>query len=630
VCGLVIIYRYRENGAPVDGPELLAVCRALVARGPDGCGAWFDAACRVALGHRRLAIIDPDPRADQPMSSPCGRWHLVYNGEIYNWRELRAELEAEGVTFRTRSDTEVLLHWFARRGVEGLARLRGMYAFAFWDEVERRLWLARDPFGIKPLYWHDDGRTVRAASQVRALLAGGAIADEPEPAGIVGFLLWGSVPEPWTTVRGIRALPAGHVLEVGPKGVGGPRPFVELASSLREWEQVPEPVAAEAVEAFTESMRAHLEADVPVGLFLSSGIDSCALLAVLARIGRAPETLAVTLGFAEFAGRPEDEVPLAARLARTYGVRHVVRRVELTEFREDLPRFLEAMDQPTVDGLNTWFVAKAAREQGLKVALSGLGGDELLGGYPSFRRIPRIRRVTRYMRGLPGTPLLWRMGADLARRAGLPLHPKLAGLVEYGRDDFGAFRLVRGLYLPRELTGWLEPDFVREGLERLSEEQMAARELAQGPESVFARVSLLEASRYMRHQLLRDTDWASMAHSLEVRVPFVDLPLWRVLHPWARYNRGKAAFAAALGLPGDLVRRPKTGFMTPIASWLEDLVGPAPAGRRPDEPWSRRWARWLLTQDVTSLPGTDALPLRQGSPAHGPAGVSTRARVASC
>lgn len=570
---------------------------AMRARGPHGAGLWMGAEGRIGLGHRRLAIIDPDPRADQPMATACGRWHLVYNGEIYNWRALRRDLEAAGVTFRTRSDTEVLLHWLIRHGAEGLERVRGMYAFALWDERAGRLWLGRDPFGIKPLYYHDDGWTVRAASQVRALAAGGGIAQDVEPAGVVGFLLWGSVPDPWTTISGVRSVPAGHLVEVGLLGAEAPRPFCELPAWLARGAGGGKPPAsaADAAAAIVDSVRAHLEADVPVGLFLSAGLDSAMLARGLERLGVAERTVAITLGFEEFGGRAEDEVPLATELARTLGMAHHVRRVSRGEFRRDLPRILAAMDQPSIDGVNTWFVAKAAREAGLEVALSGLGGDELFGGYPSFRRVPRWGPPWRWLRLLPGAGPVLR--AALAHGPARKAHPKLAGFGSHAGSFGGAYRLVRGLFLPHELPRLVAPEIWREGLRRLGDGAALERLARSGPATAFARVSTLEACWYMRHQLLRDTDWASMARSLEVRVPFVDLRLWERLFGRGPALDGKSGVARALGLPEHVLERPKTGFVTPLERWIEEAAE-ARTSEPMLRPWARRWALRVLDHFV--------------------------------
>lgn len=389
MCGLNGIYAYRPGAPAVDPAELCATRDQMSARGPDGAGHWLAPDSRLGLGHRRLAIIDLSAAAAQPMASADGRYHLVFNGEIYNYRALRQQLQAAGCLFRTHSDTEVLLHLYAQQGPAMLPALRGMFALALWDSARRQLFLARDPYGIKPLYYAATAGTLRFASQVKALLAGGALSREPDPAGQVGFYLLGSVPEPFTWYQDIRALPAGHSLLVDERGPGSPIAYHSIAqvyadAAAEDHPRSPAPLRA----ALLDSVRHHLEADVPVGAFLSAGIDSGALVGLMRDAG-ARDLQTLTLAFAEFHGRPDDEAPLAAAVARHYGTRHTTRTVTAQEFQADLPLILAAMDQPSIDGINTWFIAKAARELGLKVAIAGLGGDELFGGYPSFTDLPR-------------------------------------------------------------------------------------------------------------------------------------------------------------------------------------------------------------------------------------------------
>ena len=595
MCGLAAILAYHGAAPPVDERELVAIRDAMAARGPDGAGLWLDGEGRIGLAHRRLAIIDLDPRADQPMVSACGRFRIVFNGEIYNYRELRTELLTRGAVLRTTSDTEVLLELWARDGASCLSRLRGMYAFAVWDERDRVLTLVRDPYGIKPLYYADDGWTVRAASQVRALLAGGRIAEDEEPAGIAGFWLWGSVPEPFTTVRAIRAVPAGHIVRVDALGAHAPEPFCRIEEELARAEA--SKVPGDAIEALRaaviDSVRCHLEADVPVGVFLSSGIDSCAIVAAVHALGadRAAATTAITVTFPEWRGRADDEAPLAAEAARAFGVRHHVVEVSEAEFRADLPRILEAMDQPTIDGVNSWLVSKAAASLGLKVALSGTGGDELFGGYPSFADLPRWRRWLVFPAGLPLAgrllrALLPRLAPDLAQRK-----PKLAGVLEHGRSWPGLYLLRRGLFLQHELPALMGRESAREGLRRLGWHGRTRALLARGPRSPFGRVAALETCLYLRNQLLRDLDWASMAHSLEVRVPFVDLELLRAAAPIAAAHPGKALLARAMELPEAIARRPKTGFSTPVGEWIAKE-----AGADPRIPWARRLGAFVVGQ----------------------------------
>ena len=411
------------------------------------------------------------------------------------------------------------------------------------------MFLARDPYGIKPLYVSDDGGTLRFASQVKALLAGGAIAREPEPAGVVGFHLFGHVPEPFTLYRDIRALPAGCSQWVDAGGARAPEPFVSIPTILAEGAADPAPAAeldARVRTAVADSVAAHMLSDVEVGCFLSAGVDSGAMLGLMREASSAP-LRAITLAFEEFRGTSEDEAPLAAQVAARYGCRHEVRWVAKREFEADLPAIFAAMDQPSIDGVNTWFVAKAAKEAGLKVAISGLGGDELLAGYPSFVDLPRWRR--RYgplaSAGLGGAArmVLGAVAPGLVRE-----RPKAAGMLEYAGSWTGAYLLRRGLFLPHELPALLDPELAREGLKRLELMPSLAASLSPDPGSDVGRVCALESLNYMRNQLLRDADWAGMAQSVEIRPPLVDIELLRALAPSIATltpGAGKAALAAA-------------------------------------------------------------------------------------
>ncbi|GAB4438539.1 MAG: asparagine synthase (glutamine-hydrolyzing) [Rhodocyclaceae bacterium] len=574
MCGINGIFAYR-NGT-VDPAELQRTRDRMTARGPDGCGSWMSADRSVGLAHRRLAIIDLSDAAAQPMATEDGRLVVSFNGEIYNHEALRAELARDGVRFRTRSDTEVLLHLYRRNGPAMLDRLRGMFAFAVWDEAKRELFLARDPYGIKPLYYSDDGRTFRFASQAKALLAGGAVAHEFDPAGVAGFFLWGSVPEPHTLYRDIWLVPSGSWLVISAEGRSPPkthwtvseaiRRSIELSATVRPGEE------HEVVrEALIDSVRAHMVADVPVGAFLSAGLDSSTLVG-LAREITGKRLRTVTLTFEDFAGKETDELPLAREIATHLDVDHVAITLGMAEVEAELPAFFSAMDQPTIDGINTWLVSKATARAGLKVALSGLGGDELLGGYWTFARIPQLVAAHAALKRAPLVPTLYRILHGLLNPHFAALDPRRAGLLELGRSFEGAYRIERGIFMPWELRHVLRGDFVREGLRSLRSADSANEPNTPLPGG-FARVMELESSRYMRNQLLRDTDWISMAHSLEVRVPLVDRELTeRVggLAATGRIGAGKSVLPAALSrpLPRPVLEKPKTGFTVPIWKWL--------------------------------------------------------------
>jgi asparagine synthase (glutamine-hydrolysing) len=571
MCGIAGIYAYRDLAPPVDREELLRIREAMVRRGPDGAGLWTSDDQRVGLAHRRLAIIDLSDAGAQPMATMDGRLRITFNGEIYNYRDLRKELEAKGYAFHSNSDTEVLLHLYADRGHEMVHALRGMFAFAIHDNVERTIFLARDPFGIKPLYYTDDGKTFRFASQVKALLAGGAIDTAPEPAGTVGFLILGSVPEPFTLYRRVRSLPSGATMMVRRSGAGAPRHYFDVRDVLLRAQDSPfdqEHARATFYAAVRDSVKSHLVADVPVGVFLSAGIDSGAITGLAAETG-VGDLHTLTLGFREYQGTHDDEVPFAEQVAGHYGTTHHTEWISREDFVRELPEILATMDQPSIDGVNTYLVSRAASRAGMKVALSGLGGDELLGAYPSFRQVPRVVRALAWTRH---APWLGRGARMLTQGVlGRTTSPKYAGLLEYGSTLGRAYLLRRSLFMPWEIDDLLDPSTVRTGIDELN---LVGRLHAttNGLRAPRASVAALELAWYMRNQLLRDADWAGMAHSLEIRVPLVDAALFQALAPAIAVGNAptKTDFAHAPNppLPELVARRAKTGFTTPVADWI--------------------------------------------------------------
>jgi asparagine synthase (glutamine-hydrolysing) len=578
MCGINGVFAYGHHTPAVDVAELLRSRDAMRPRGPDGAGMWYPEDRRVGLAHRRLAIIDLSEQGAQPMSTEDARYTIVFNGEIYNYPELRGELSNKGVHFRSHTDTEVLLHLYRREGAAMLGKLRGMFAFAIWDTATKQLFLARDPYGIKPLYYSDKGGYFRFASQVKALLAGGGVAHDLDPGGMAGFFLWGSVPEPLTLYREIRMLPAGGSVCVDAQGMGPITKYWNIGEAISASMSAANaiPVGAEREyfkEALRDSITSHLIADVPVGAFLSAGLDSSTILGLATELSGQPVE-SITFTCDEFKGKQTDELPLANVVATHYQSKHHVVSISTQDMENRLPAFLEAMDQPTIDGINTWFVAEAAAKAGLKVVLSGLGGDELLGGYATFRKIPRSVHAARRIAWLPGLPTLWQFGGILLSRLLPSLDPKRAALLSLGTRYEGAYQLERGLLMPWQLDSVMDADFARIGLRQLHEAEEEERLQKTIPHlEGFARIVELESTRYMRNQLLRDTDWAGMAHSLEIRTPLVDAQLTEKvvgLAALGRLGEGKSIMPQALDrpLPQALITRPKTGFTVPIWKWL--------------------------------------------------------------
>jgi asparagine synthase (glutamine-hydrolysing) len=610
MCGIAAIFNYGTDADYVSREELITIRESMAARGPDGVGEWISNDRRVGLGHRRLSIIDLSPTGAQPMFNEDKSLAIIFNGEIYNYRELRADLEKRGQRFFSQSDTEVILKLFAERGADALHALRGMYAFIIWDTQKRSLFLARDPFGIKPLYYADDGKTIRVASQVKALLAGGHVDTSVDPAGHVGFFLWGAVPDPFTLYRGISALPAGHTLTVSENGERKLREFCSIPEILRDAEsQLRSPISLRAVgstkpeaalpapssellhAALHDSAEHHLVADVPVGVFLSAGLDSSTITALVSESHRDVRT--VTLGFDEYRGSKNDETHYADVTARNYKTNHEIVWVTRDDFAEERENLFHAMDRPSIDGVNTYFVSLAAKKTGLKVALSGLGGDELFGGYPSFRDVPRLVRLMKYF------PALRRLGGPIRAVSSKLLRkftsPKYAGIFEYSSSYPAAYLLRRSLFMPWELPAFLDPDLVREGWQRLNTLGELAG-LCDSLDSSRLKVSAMELCWYMRHQLLRDSDWAGMAHSVEIRVPFIDVDLLKKLAPLLAQPRGltKRDVARSLTskLPAPILNRPKTGFSIPVREWmLEAARGSELGARSLGDRGLRGWAK---------------------------------------
>lgn len=589
MCGLV--GAFLRPGADIAGEPLHAPLARMARRGPDGEGTWREEG--VSLGHRRLAIIDLDPRAAQPMHSIDGRYVIVYNGEIYNYRELRRELEAAGTPFRTTSDTEVILALFAIHGEAMLPRLHGMFAFVIWDRVARRGFAARDPYGIKPLYYAQTSQGALVASQVKALLATGLVSREPDVHGQAGFWLLGSVPEPRTWFRDIRALPAGHFAWIDEGRVGPPKCWWDIGEAWRSApdNRLPDAEVREGVRAaLKESVARHLVADVPVGVFLSGGIDSGALAGLMVDAG-AHALVGVTLTYDEFAGRPEDEAPVAARIAAHYGIRHHVRRVTRDEFVSDLPRILDAMDQPSIDGINTWYASKAAAENGLKVVVSGVGGDELFQGYASFRQLPRLVAARRAMAMIPGAASALRWWAD--RRADRTGNRRWHHLPEWSRSIAGAWWLRRSLFAPEDLPGLMGNDAAQVALRGFDAALCVRRMCGDLPADPRLALGQIESMTYLRNQLLRDSDWASMDHGVELRTPLVDARLLgqagAYLPAFGRFpNKTLMARAPTRPLPGDVIRRRKTGFGIPAGHWLQGATSSS------SEAGSRALARAIM------------------------------------
>ena len=600
MCGIAGIFRLSGRSTVEDAAAVLRMMDAQFHRGPDDWGilvprslatdiglpsllqaggrehlrSYPDAGADsgAILGTRRLSILDLSEQGRMPMGSGDGRLWITHNGEIYNYRELRAELEGHGEPFHSATDTEAILRGYADWDETVVARLRGMFAFALFEAAPRpRLLLARDHFGIKPLYYHQDRERLVFASEVRALLRSGMVPDEAEPEALMRFLQLGSVPVPKTTVRDVAALPAAHYLTMDGQGATLRRYWDLSAYSWRRSDPAaavsPGEAAATTRALLEESTRLHLVSDVPLGVFLSGGIDSSGLVALASQFRGAPVST-LSIAFDESA---YSEAPYARLVAERYGTAHREVVLRARDLFESMPRIFTAMDEPTVDGVNTYFVSEAAKRAGLTVVLSGTGGDELFFGYGHFGRSAALDRLRRL---LGAVPVQVRRGLiKAARRGGAALgRPGLDRLQYLEQPSLdNAYLLVRGVFSPRQIQDLLgigQAEFEAWGPALPPVDDVRTG----GTLGAFER---LEFTHYLQNQLLKDADVMSMTHSIETRVPYLDHRLVEYvmgLPPALKLDRDrpKPLLLDALGdsLPREVWDRPKMGFTFPFELWM--------------------------------------------------------------
>jgi asparagine synthase (glutamine-hydrolysing) len=528
------------------------------ARGPDDDGSWSGPSRPgqwLAMGSRRLAIIDPSPLGHQPMVDRETGVVLVYNGMTYNFRFLRSALEASGAAFISDSDTEVLLRLYLENGPDSLAQLDGMFAVAIWDPRIRTLFLGRDRLGIKPLYFASVGEQLIFASQVRAILASGEIPLRPNDASVADFLATGSPVDPRTIVEGIEAVPAAGLLDFH-DGLVHHSAFWRPSWSVAD---VPWRTAVEGFrECLSESVRSHLISDVPTSVFLSGGLDSSVIAAAAAK--ESPEVRSISVDFAESSF---SEGQFSRRVAAHLRIQHQEVVLRPADLIATLPSVFAAMDQPTFDGVNTYLVAAAAREAGLKVALSGLGADELLDGYGMSRRILFLTRAARLPAAVRNASLIRQVAA-----AG-PGREKLRAWLSQPGGATEAHALLRSLFLPPDIAG-LVPRATRVP-------QPAKLEAVGGSDVAADNIAWSEMHTYMRNVLLRDTDCMCMANSVELRVPFLDNGVvdFVMSLPEAVRSRRKLLIVEAFRdlLPPQVLARRKHGFLLPIGPWMLSTLG---------------------------------------------------------
>ena len=583
MCGIAGAVSTRVEAAEVQH-RVEAMQKQLLHRGPDDSGVVSFENYAATLAHTRLAIIDLSDDAHQPMRSQDQRFTICFNGEIYNYRELRDELTQAGEQLFSQSDTEVILKLYQREGVHCLQKLRGMYAFFIWDSVENRGFAARDPLGIKPLYYWHDANSLAFASELRALIDSRFCTNKLSVQGVSSYLLRGTVSEPHSLLQGVEQLKAGYYLQWHAGSV-----------KLKEYAgldfQASEMSASEAIAvtraALEDSVKAHLVSDVPVGVFLSGGIDSTAILALATRASDKPiNTYSIA-----FEDPRWNEGDIAKRVAKHFGANHTELLMTADRARPLFDQFLKAIDQPTIDGFNTFCVAKLAHDHGQKVVLSGVGGDEIFAGYKSFSILPKMTALGRALK--PLAPLLSWESKTFNRFISPRLRRSLDFLSRPG-SLAAAHQSLRGVFSISETLALMQALKLEPTVAALNEARS---------ENLSDRISEIELSTYMRNQLLRDSDAMSMAWGLELRVPFVDSRLITELSAIPakfRLRQGKKLLIESVPeIPQWVVNRPKQGFRFPFDQWFEnswsqlesDIAVPAWIALTP---WYRQWSLLVL------------------------------------
>lgn len=566
MCGINGIYGL--NDVVLAEQKIALMNNRLKHRGPDDNGTYVDP--HLALGHRRLSIIDLSSAGHQPMSSYDQRFHIVYNGELYNYKELRFELQRivaktgqQAYFFQTNSDTEVIIAAYARWGADCVHHFNGMFAFAIWDSVKQELFIARDRLGIKPLYYLYSNGIFGFSSEIRSLISAELIPVSLDEIGIVDYLRYQTVHAPRTIIKGIKMLLPGNSIVIRNKEVKIRR-YWQLHEHHPQTPAEYKTVCKDVKQLITAAVERRLIADVPFGAFLSGGIDSSAIVGLMQEIStERVKTFTVTFDESEFS-----ESAYAALVAKKFNTDHHEIRLKPTDFLKQLPEALAAMDHPSGDGPNTYIVSKATKQAGITMALSGLGGDELFGGYAVFKRYNDLNRKSllkhapQFMRSVGGT-LLSKVKPGIASE-------KIAEYLKQPNPDFEAFYILsRQILLDKQAHEVYEYDAVKNTVSDILAEQQLPVE---GYD--MTSISIAEMTTYMQNVLLRDTDQMSMAHALEVRVPFLDYLLIEYVLQLPDHFKGypKKLLVDAMGelLPPEVVNRPKMGFVLPWAQWLRN------------------------------------------------------------
>ena len=573
MCGISGIYNFSNRN--LDAKKIInKIVKLQTSRGPDGNGIWVSSCKKVTFGHNRLSIIDLSKKADQPFISNDKNLIITFNGEIYNYLELKEQLQEKKVKFKSNSDTEVILESYKFWGLDFLKKLRGMYSFAIWDNKNNKLIIVRDPFGIKPLYYTIFNGAVYFASQIKSLLSIENLKFEYSEAGIVSYHLWGNVQEPFTLYKNIKSINRGSCIIIENNGNQRVFDHANIKDSILNINEVRFKNENSKLDylkdIITETVNYHQVSDVPRTLMLSAGIDSNLILASISNLNK-KNCSALTLDF-NYKG-DDDETLLAKESANLNEIKHQIINLSDDEFFMLINDFFKSMDSPTNDGFNNYIISYLANKNNTKIIISGIGGDELFAGYPSFNIIPKMNT---YMKFIPESKILNslinnKLYSFLKKKK---MKTKYSGILDYGRNINSAFLLVRSLFLPNEINELIDQNTFKKGYIELDVLNTLNKDISNIKDTRLS-IMYLEIKYYLCSKLLRDADWTSMANSIELRTPLVDWSFFNKLIPLIKndnsINKKLASKSMKDKIPKDIINRKKTGFVIPHDLYLKKM-----------------------------------------------------------
>ncbi len=587
MCGISGIFNYSKKNIEIKS-LVKKIVKHQFNRGPDNSGFWISENQNICFGHNRLSIIDLSTNANQPFISKDQNLVITFNGEIYNYLEIKDFLKTKKVIFKSNSDTEVILESYKYWGDDFLNYLRGMYAFSIYDIKKKKLILARDPFGIKPLYYSIKSGVFYFASQVKSLLSLDDISDQKSDAGIVSYHLWGHIQQPYTIYKDIKSLEKGSCLIINE--FGELQKFIHadikneiIASNPLNFKKKDDAISY-LQEIIQETVKYHQISDVPLTFLLSSGIDSTS---ILASSEQNPNCSALTLDL-DNKDLSLNEAKLAKETAYRCNIPHKTNKIQDDQIIPLINSFYKNMDMPTNDGLNNFFISNFVKENGSKVMISGLGGDELFFGYPSYKRIPAINDIFKFIpyNKYINNFFLSTFYKFLKKNF---LNTKYSGIYSHGKKIEKSFLLQRSLFIPNEIKEILDTKIYKRGWEELNLFENLDNDISNISNRKLA-IMYLEIKYYMCTKLLNDADWTSMAHSTEMRTPFVDWFFFKKLLPLLKsniqINKISLLNIVKNKIPKSLYKRKKTGFAIPHKTYLKKISNNNIKYANPIKDWS--------------------------------------------